>query len=215
MFMDEARFGRSSERRPCWAPAGMRPVVPKHVIREWTYADAAVAPHDGAVVFAIHAKANTEHMTNFMATVSGTFPNDRILMVMDGTGWHKAKALILPPNIHRIFLPPYSPELNPAEHVWDHMRENEFANRVYATLAAVEIGMNTGLNRLSEKPNIARSRCGFEWIVIMSLKADWYKTVNFIAVSALWQAPHPHVMRQGISQPICAWWRPSAVLWQA
>ena len=79
---------------------------------------------------------------------------------------------MLPSNIHRIFLPPYSPELNPAEHVWDHMRENEFANRVYATLVAVADGMNTGLCRLSDNPEIARSLCGFDWIVIMSLKAD-------------------------------------------
>jgi transposase len=172
MFMDEARFGRISTLRQCWAPAGTRPVVPKQVVREWTYAYAAVSPHDGAIVFAIHSKANTGNMTDFMTKVASRFAEDRILMVMDGAGWHKAKALVLPVNIHRIFLPPYSPELNPAEHVWDHMRENEFANRVYATLAAVEVGMNTGLSRLSENPGIARSLCGFDWIVIMPLKAD-------------------------------------------
>jgi transposase len=172
MFMDEARFGRISELRQCWAPAGTRPVVSKQVVREWIYAYAAVSPHDGATVSAIYAKANTEHMTNFMARVADKFPAERIIMVMDGAGWHKAKALVLPANIHRVFLPPYSPELNPAEHIWDHMRENEFANRVYATLAAVEAGMNTGLNRLSDNPRIARSLCGFDWIVIMPLKVD-------------------------------------------
>ncbi len=170
MFMDEARFGRISELRQCWAPAGTRPVVPKQVVREWTYAYAAVAPHDGAVVFMIRPKANTGHMTDFMAMVSARFPSDRILMVMDGAGWHRAKALVMPANIHRIFLPPYSPELNPAEHIWEHMRENDFANRVYATLAAVEVAMNTGLTRLGDNPKITQSMCGFDWIVIMSLK---------------------------------------------
>lgn len=170
MFMDEARFGRISELRQCWAPSGIRPVVPKQIVREWTYAYAAVAPHDGSLVFAIHPKANTAHMTTFMANVSARYPGDRILMVMDGAGWHRANALVLPVNIHRIILPPYSPELNPAEHLWDHMRENDFANRVFATLAAVEVGMNTSLGRLSDQPEMSQSLCGFDWIVIMALK---------------------------------------------
>ena len=49
MFEDEARFGRISDPRRCWAPAGVRPEVNTQVVREYEYAFAAVSPHDGAL----------------------------------------------------------------------------------------------------------------------------------------------------------------------
>ncbi len=60
--------------------------------------------------------------------------NDRIVMVLDGAGWHKSKSLMIPDNLRLPSLPPYSPELNPVEHIWDDLREKEFHNRVSTVL---------------------------------------------------------------------------------
>ena len=57
-----------------------------------------------------------------------------ILMAMDGAGWHRANALTVPKNMALIFLPPYSPELNPVEHIWDSIRENSFRNKVFNSI---------------------------------------------------------------------------------
>ena len=63
----------------------------------------------------------------FRSQVSQAHPEELIVMVVDGASSHKAKA---PGNIRLLALPPYAPELNPQEHVWDELRENEFPNRV-------------------------------------------------------------------------------------
>jgi len=49
MLQDEGRFGRISMLRRCWAPRGVRPCVPSQIVREYTYAYAAVSPHDGTM----------------------------------------------------------------------------------------------------------------------------------------------------------------------
>jgi transposase len=61
---------------------------------------------------------NTEQMSAFLSQVSAAHPQDFIVMVLDGARSHKAKELQRPENIRLFGLPPYSPELNPQEHVW-------------------------------------------------------------------------------------------------
>ena len=92
--------------------------MPNQIVREYTHAFVAVSPHNGGMDSLILPQANEHTMSIFLQEVSNRHPNDFILMVMDGAGWHRAKALRVPNNMALIFLPPYSPELNPAEKVW-------------------------------------------------------------------------------------------------
>ena len=55
-------------------------------------------------------------------------------MMVDGAGWHKSHDLKLPENLRLFFLPPYSPELNFQEHLWDELREKYFHNRAFDNL---------------------------------------------------------------------------------
>lgn len=61
-----------------------------------------------------------------------------IITVIDGADWHRSDALKAPANIHLLKLPPYAPELNPIEHVWDELREKFFHNQVFKSLDALE-----------------------------------------------------------------------------
>ena len=61
---------------------------------------------------------NTECMQMFLDEVSARHPDERIVMIIDGAGWHRSDALKSPENIYLLKLPPYAPELNPIEHVW-------------------------------------------------------------------------------------------------
>src|SRR3954453_19882819 len=99
MFEDEARFGRISDPRRCWAPAGMRPEVEVQMVREYEYAFAAVSPHDGVLDTRVLPTVNAEGMGVFLAEVAQRHPNDLILMVLDGAGWHRAKRLQIPANL--------------------------------------------------------------------------------------------------------------------
>jgi len=117
MFCDEARFGLIDCKCKCWAPKGVRPEIFTKLTRQYTYAYAAVSPQDGEMVSLVLPYANTEAMTLFLSEVSARFKDDYIALFMDQAGWHKSKELAIPENIGIEFLPPYSPQLNPAEHV--------------------------------------------------------------------------------------------------
>jgi hypothetical protein len=64
----------------------------------------------------------------------GAGPKKRIVVVLDGAGWHKAKDFEVPEGIHLVFLPPYSPELRPAERLWPLINE-VIANRTFTSLS--------------------------------------------------------------------------------
>ena len=165
MFQDEARFGRINEPYRCWAPSGIRPIVPCQIIREYTYAYAAVSPHDGIMDSLILPEVNSEAMSVFLAEVSSRHSNEFIIMVMDGAGWHKSSDLRVPENICIINLPPYSPELNPAEHIWEEIREKWFNNKVFKDLNAVEDTLVEALVVLESNRERVFSITGFDWII--------------------------------------------------
>lgn len=164
LFMDEARFGRISERADCWAPRPVRPLVPRQVVRESLYAFAAVEPLAARLAWRLGPKCNTAAMSLFLLDVLGSWPDRMLLLVLDGAGWHKAKALPIPERLRLLHLPPYTPECNPTEHIWDEVREKGFANRCFATLDAVEVGLKTQLELLSADPPRLGSLTCFPWI---------------------------------------------------
>ena len=156
----------------CWAPrAEINPCVPSQIVREYTYAYAAVWPHDGTMDSLILPQVNEQAMSIFLREVSNRHPDEFILMVMDGAGWHKAKALSVPTNMALIFLPPYSPELNPVEHIWNHIREDGFRNKAFNSIEAVEDQLMQSLEALEMNPALVASMTGFPWIVSMNLHA--------------------------------------------
>ncbi|MCG6552281.1 MAG: IS630 family transposase [Candidatus Magnetominusculus sp. LBB02] len=163
MFEDEGRFGRISDTRRCWVPLPKRPIVGHQVIRQYIYSIAAVSPADRQIVSLIMSWVDTETMSIFLAHAKASFPNDECLMVLDRAAWHKANALRIPQSLHLIFLPPYSPELNPTEHVWDHIRENFFGNHVFPSLDAVESRLCEAFRSLTDNPEIVRSMTSFDW----------------------------------------------------
>jgi transposase len=86
-------------------------------------------------------------------------------MVLDGAGWHKNQAIELAENMRTVFLPPYSPELNPQEHVWDELREKFFHNRAFDSMDALEMQLESGLKSLESNPETMRSITGWGWII--------------------------------------------------
>lgn len=96
MFQDEARFGRISDVRRCWAPKPLRPVCQGMLTHEDTYAYGAVDVCTGELDSLILPHVNTACMQWFLDEVSALHPQDRISMVMDGAGWHRSDALKAP-----------------------------------------------------------------------------------------------------------------------
>ncbi len=171
-FQDEGRFGRISIPSRCWAPRGIRPNVPSQIVREYTHAFVAVSPHNGGMDSLIMPQVNEQAMSIFLQEVSNRHPDEFILMVMDGAGWHRAKALKVPENMALILLPPYSPELNPVEHSWEHIRKSGFRNKAFNSIEAVEDQLMESLQALESDPASVARMTGFPWIVSMNLNAN-------------------------------------------
>lgn len=164
MFEDEARFGRMLEPRRAWAPPGLRPLVATRIEREYSYAYAAVSPHDGALVSLVLPEVNAELTSLFLAEVSRRYAHMFLLLVLDGAGWHRAGDLVVPSHMRLAPLPARSPQLNPAEHLWEELREKWLRNQLFARQDAVDRQVEKGLAALQRDPQHVASLAGFTWI---------------------------------------------------
>lgn len=149
MFQDEAGFGRINKPKYCWCEKGIRPSVPCHHIREYMYAYGAVEPLTGESCFVILPYCDTICMNTFLAELSSTFYDDHIILACDGAAWHKSKCLEIPKNIEIIFIPLYTPEMNPIEQIWKEIRKIGFKNELFNSLKNVVDRLSDTLISLS------------------------------------------------------------------
>ena len=163
MFHDEAGFGRINKPKYCWCKKGIRPAVPCHYIREYRYAYGAVEPKTGDGFFLVMPYCNTDCMNLFLQELSKEYANDFIVLVCDGAKWHKSNTLQIPENIELVFIPPYTPEMNPIEQIWDEIREKGFKNEVFQTLDKVVERLCDVICNLT--PNTIKSITGRNWIL--------------------------------------------------
>jgi hypothetical protein len=166
LFQDEGRFGRISDPAHCWAPKRLRPVVPVHIVWEYTHIFSAVCPHNGESFSLILPYADTDAMKIFLKECSEYFKEYRVIMVMDEAAWHQSKDLEEYENIRILYQPSYSPELNPVEHLWKYIRENYLRNCIWSTLEALEKRLEIILKTIMESAQTIRSLVGFYWAII-------------------------------------------------
>ncbi len=131
-FQDEARIGQQGTISRMWADTGSCPRAIRQTNYKWTYLFGSVCPSTGQCHGWRMPYANTWIMNlyskDFAAQLS---KNTHALLVMDGAGWHSSKELRIPDNVSILLLPPYSPELNPAELIWRQLRQRKLSNRLY------------------------------------------------------------------------------------
>ena len=164
MFADEARFGRMNRPRPCWAPIGIRPEVACQLIREYVYLYGAVSPKDGTCVYLIMPAPDTECFQIFLEILAKKYPKDFILLFVDGAGNHHSDELEIPGNIILHLLPPYSPELNPQENLWDEIREKIFKNYALKSMDDVNAKLDEAAFYIERNPTLVRSITSFPYI---------------------------------------------------
>lgn len=165
-FQDEGRFGRISDPVKCWAPVTVRPTVPKQIIREYFYISTAACPLDGENFSMILSDIDTDMMSIFLKEFSIFYKDYRVIMVMDQAAWHRSNYLKKFDNIRIIFQPPYSPELNPVEHIWEHSREKYLRNKQWDSLYLLEKELCDIFKNLSDDKETVKSLTGFKWALI-------------------------------------------------
>jgi transposase len=165
MFADEARFGRMNRPRPCWAPIGTRPEVAAQLIREYIYLYGAVAPKDGTCVYLIMPTSNTACFQAFLDVLARKFARQDILRVLDGAPNHRSRDLAVPNNITLLYVPPYSPELNPKENLWDEIREKIFKNYALKSIDAVHAKLKQAILYIERNTKLVQSITSSPYIV--------------------------------------------------
>jgi putative transposase len=162
MFQDEAIFGRIGKAYKCWALTALRPMVYQHKIREYRYLFGAVDPFSGDSCFRITTHCDTLCMNYYLQELSEQYADSYILLVCDNAGWHKSKTLVVPHNIEIIHIPPYTPEMNPAEQIWDEIREKHFANKLFKSINHVIDNLCFAVNALTN--DTIRSISSRKWV---------------------------------------------------
>jgi transposase len=114
----------------------------------------AVCPARGAGAALVLPHANADAMNLHLAEISRhVTPGAHAVVTLDGAGWHQTGGrLRLPENLSLLKLPPYSPELNPTENIWQFLRQNQLSNRVFNSYDDIVDALLQGLERSHRNP---------------------------------------------------------------
>ena len=163
--MDEHRIGLKPILRGIWAPKGERPIALGHHRYEWLYVWGFVEPATGATVWNVSnavCKEMFEAILVEFAKSAGAGKDKRIVLQLDNAGWHGPENLTVPEGIRLVFQPSHSPEVQPAEHLWEFVDE-PLVNTYFETIADLEEAVSKRCVALIGQQDIIRASTLFHW----------------------------------------------------
>lgn len=159
------RVGQKSRLCHRWWTRGKRPPGVQDQRHEWAYLFGAARPGGEGAFALVLPTVNTDTMQIFLDRFAETLAEDEhAVMVVDGAGWHTTRALVVPPNVTLVPLPPYSPQLNPMERVWLYLRDRFLSLRLLDDYDAIVGACCTAWNVIAEDAERIRSLCLYPWI---------------------------------------------------
>ncbi len=132
---------------------------------QWLYVVSFVEPQTGETFWLVLPTVSIRSFQQALAAFAqhlGAGPDHQVVLVLDQAGWHRSRQLVVPEGLHLVFLPGYSPELQPAERLWSLVDE-PIANRVFATLDELADVLVARCQRLRTMPEVVRGRTHFHW----------------------------------------------------
>ena len=161
-------MGQKGGHAYIWAPIGSRPLMVRDNRHVSTYIFGAICPERGVGAALIMPYANTEAMNAHLVEISAQVaPAAHAILVCDGAGWHqRGMRLVVPNNITLLSLPPYSPELNPMENVWDYLRQNKLCTLVWNTYEEILDACQSAWRFLINDPDRIRSIGIRKWAAV-------------------------------------------------
>lgn len=132
---------------------------------KWTYLYGFVCPQSGQtfwlLVPTVAGYVWSTVLAEFAAAL-GAGSSKQIILVIDQAGWHLSQEVVVPDGVHLVFLPPYSPELQPAERLWS-LSDEALANEHFRDLEALMEAQAERCRKLSELPDTIRAHAQFHW----------------------------------------------------
>jgi transposase len=164
LAFDEARFGLINWHRRRYCPKGFRPPYVVRRAYEWTYLYAAVEPTTGESFCLYLPGMDSECLQVFLNRLSEAYPDDHLIVVLDGAPSHRSVQIVRPENISLLPLPAYSPELDPVERWFQELRR-ESSNARFETVELLQEALNRTLSPYWEDPARLQRLTGFSWWV--------------------------------------------------
>jgi transposase len=171
MACDEGRFGLKSWHRRRWCPHGVRPPWLVDDQYQWLWVYVAVEPSTGVCVVWFLPSLQSASLTVFLQQLRQELGDARIGLVLDNAPSHHSHYVSWPAGISPLYLPPYSPELDPVEQVFRHLRQR-LSNSFFATMEELQAALTTELRALWEHPQVLIQLTNYPW---------WQAGVNSIA----------------------------------
>jgi transposase len=162
---DEARLGLKPVSRRVWSARGRRPRCCGRTRYSWLYVYGFTRPGTGETFAALLPRVNAGLMGEALAAFAAHADpgGEKVLVVLvDNAGWHVARRLAVPANVVLHFLPPCTPELQPAEPLWPLVRE-ALANRTIGRVEYLRRVVRRRLRHLAANPQEVRPHVGFRW----------------------------------------------------
>jgi transposase len=141
---------------------GVKPIQEAKPGYEYFYLYGAVEPETGQRFFTEHERLNSDCFQAFLDRFAEAFPRSHNILVLDNGTFHKAKKLSVPKNVRPVFLPPYSPELNPVKRLWRDLKD-QVAFDLYRSLAALRQEVRSGVATYTEEA--VASLTGYDYLL--------------------------------------------------
>ena len=166
-MQDEARVGQQGTLTRVWAKRGSRPRAPRDQRRIWAYILGAPCPATreavGVVLPFLNANSVSVHLDLIGRKVA---EGAHAVLLLDGAGFHIAKSLRIPANITLMKIPPYSPELNSMENVWEYLRGNKLSNTVFESYEEVVSSCCEAWSFFADDPERVASVTARAWATV-------------------------------------------------
>ncbi len=162
---DQHRIGLKPILRRVWSPRGQRPEAVVQHRYQWCYLYAFVHPPSGRTVWlllpTVSIAAFTIALAEFAQAV-GAGQGKHVLLVLDRAGWHVSAQVQIPAGLPLHFLPPYAPELQPAERLWPLTNE-ALANKHFYDLDELQEVQTQRCLALQVLPQVIHAHTQFHW----------------------------------------------------
>lgn len=163
--MDEHRIGLQPTTQRQWSPKGKRALRPVQPGFKWLHVWSWVHPVTGRMETWLTNTQDTELHSQLLERVGKSMnlgPDLRVVLVLDGASWHTSPKLHIPEYMELFFLPPVTPELQPAEKIWPLLDE-PLVGLATTDLDHVEKAICLRLDYLTDHPEQVRGRTLFWW----------------------------------------------------
>jgi hypothetical protein len=162
---DEARVGQTGRTGYIWWQRGHTPRGRRDFGHRSAWIIGAVCPARDTGAALVPTRLDTAAMNLFLAELAqAVAPGAHAIVLMDKAGWHIADALVVPANITPLFLPPYSPELNPIERLRLYLKDSRLTHRVFPGTAEIIDACRDAWNSLPAETGRIKSLCSYPWI---------------------------------------------------